>query len=215
MEQVFPVEHGTGPGGLSAKQGFSPPEGAYKKGVVEKVLKPGNFKIVFEDGTRVEAKGSAALKVGSPVRILLAPERSKEPGSAPGDSLFKAGEAEGLQWFAVIPLAFGGVGAAARLEVFVERQKEGARNKVEPAAYFVFTVQTEENGEIQWSVHLKGRQVTLQVFAQFNEKKERLSQLVLEVAAALKKRGLVMTSPAVVLSRAFKVPAGFRLNVRG
>ena len=217
MEQVFPVEMGlTQSNGLSSKSAASVSTSAYKEGLVENVLESGNWMVVLDDGNRVEVRGSGALKSGSRVRVLLpaGPLKAFEPSSTTG--FLKAGRAEGLEWFVMIPLAFGGDKASARLEVFVERQKEGAGPKMDLAAYFVFTVQTEEGGEVQWSIHLKGRQVALQVYAPIKEdKKEYLTKLVREVETSLRKRGFVLAAPAVLLSRPFKVPAGFRLNVRG
>jgi len=218
MERVFPLGWGEAspPRGSGVLNRFAALAGSAKVGVVEKVVGPGTYVIRMDDGGLVEARGPRTLKLGSPVSVTAPAESAKVLGSTADAAVSNREAAEGLQWFALIPLAFGGKKAAARLDVYVEKEKEGTRTKVDPAIYFVFTIQTEECGEIQWSIHLKGRQVTLHVFARPGDgKKGFLNQMILEIEAALNKRGFVLTAPALLLNRPFKVPTGFRLNVRG
>jgi len=217
MEQVYPTEGGASSLWSGKNQGKSSSQApVYPLGVVEKAVGPGNFLVVLEDGSRIEVRGSSELKPGSRVRLSPPPGRLTGGDSAPGVEVPPGETAEGLQWLILIPLAFGGENASGRLEVFVERQKEGLGSKPEVATYFVFTVQTDANGEVQWSIYLKGRQIALQVFSQGPKgDKESLKRLLESVEEALKKGGFVIMAPGVLLSRPFKVPAGFRLNVQG
>ncbi len=218
MEQVFPV--GVGFSSLPIDSNYSGrvtnSQTDFKEGVIEKVFQPGNFIVSLGNGLKIKAKGSGSLKKGNKVRIQLPAKQSLGIEESSSQKITKTLSQDGLQMSAMIPLAFGGKRAKARLEVFVERQMAGGREQGIAATYFVFTIETERNGEIQWSIHLKGKQVTLQVFSNLGEgEKERLKELVCEVEGSLKNQGFSLTAPTTFLSRPFQVPSGFRLNVTG
>ncbi len=217
MEHVFPVEVNISSASVGVSRGkFPSSSGSVKEGVVERILGPGSFIVALPEGQKVRVRGSEALKLGSRVQVQFSPVHSKgtEKLEASGKSVQP--DEKGFQWSALMPLGFGGKGAKARLEVFVERHQESAWDKVVPAIYFIFVVQTEELGEIQWSIHMKGRQVSLQVYAPGAQgSAEGLRLLVLEVEKGLKNRGFAISSPTAYLKQPFKVPSGFRLNVRG
>ena len=217
MEYVFPIEvnvPSASLGGNKAKALLL--IGSIKVGVVEKVIEPGRFIVSFADGVKVRVHGSEGLKLGSRVQVQFSLNRLKGPEGLPGAERLAPREESGFQMSALLPLAFGGKGANARLQVFIERQSRSALDKFIPAIYFVFTVKTIELGEIQWSIHMKGRQVSIQVFAPGAQKlPEKLRMLTLEVEKGLRNRGFVLSTPTVYLNQRFKVPPGFRLNVRG
>jgi hypothetical protein len=215
MEQVFPVEINVSSSSVNLRRGSAASVG-FKVGVVEKMLEPGSFIVTLADGLRVKVEGSKALKLGSRVQVQLPATRTKGTETLLGADQPKNMDENSLHWSALIPLGFGGKDAKASLEVFVERRAGGAWDKIVPAVYFVFVVHTKELGEIQWSIHMKGRHVALQVFAPLVDNSQKaLRDLVLEVEKSLKNRGFVISGPTVYLNRPFKVPVGFRLNVRG
>ena len=215
MEQVFSVEMAGSfsPSALNAGRS-SPASQPYKVGTVEKNLGNGKFVVLMEDGQKIEVRGSAVVKAGQKVQVFSPKASSK--GLLPANSLapdLRGGE--GTQLSVFFPLGFGGNKARARLEIFVEKQPVDKWGRGSPAIYFVFTVLTEEVGETQWSIYLRGRQLNLQVYAPDSAGKERLGDLVIQVEKSLKSRGYVLTTPTVHLKKAFKVPAGFRLNLKG
>jgi hypothetical protein len=217
MEHVFPTEINVSSSSADLNRGkASSAFAGVKEGVVEKIVEPGSFIVTLPDGMKVRVRGSESLKPGSRVQVQFAPVRLKGAERLPGITKPVQPDENGFEWSALIPLGFGGKDAKARLEVFVERQQESAWDKVVPAVYFVFVVHTKEMGEIQWSIHMKGRHVSLQVFApEAQGFPGVLKTLVLEVEKGLKKKGFTILSPTVYLNRPFKVPSGFRLNVRG
>ena len=217
MEYVFPIEVNIPSASLWAnKAKVFLPIGSIKVGVVEKVIEPGRFIVSFADGVKVRVHGSDGLKLGSRVQVQFSLNRLQGPEGVLGVEKLGPQEKSGFQMSALLPLAFGGKGANARLQVIIERQSTSALDKFIPAIYFVFLVQTKELGEIQWSIHMKGHQVSIQVFAPGAQKlPEKLRLLTLEVEKGLKNRGFVLYSPTVYLNHRFKVPSGFRLNVRG
>lgn len=213
MEQVFPVEINIGSAGLNlgTKAGFQQ-TASFKQGVVEKILEPGSFVVTLADGGKVKVQGPSGLKVGSRVQVSTSRTRVQE---AAADIIRNQGGAE-LQGSALIPLGFGGKGAKARLEVFTEKKPSGGSKQAVRAIYFVLMIQTQELGEVQWCIHMQGRSVTLQVFApQKDVKPDEFKTMLGEVERSLKSRGFFLTAPTIYLNRAFKVPAGYRLNVRG
>jgi hypothetical protein len=189
---------------------------AVGEGRVESVLGSGLFVVVLESGQKIQVRGEKALKVGSQVQVLLPNgEKIADKSSALKELSSSSNSESGFQWSAFIPLGFGGKNAVARLEVFVEERTKGAWEKTTPATYFVLTVQTEKYGEIQWSIYIKGRQVAVQVYAKDEEVRKGLSELIEEIEGALKGRGFGMVAPTAILGRPFRVPAGFRLNLKG
>ena len=218
MEKVFPVETTAvfSRLNLRAGKGFRALTQVAKEGLVEKVLEPGCFVVVLGDGSKITVRGSESLRPGSRVRVLPGSSNMKESEAPSRVGTQTAGDESGFQWTALIPLAFGGRRAEAHLEVFVERRVKGLLEKGILAVYFVFTVQTEAQGEIQWSIYIRGKQVTLQVHAPRGEsEREGLKNLILEIEKSLKKRGFLVSGPTIILNRPFKAPEGFRLNVKG
>ena len=211
MQKVVPVDIRDA-GKAFVFKGFVTSNSGYGPGSVEKIIGPGKYLIAMQSGQKVLLQGPRALKVGTQVRVT-APSRPMEPKGVPESNKINSKES-GIQWTAFIPLGFGGKGAAARLRVFVERKKDGPLSKNSPAVYFVFTVETEKQGEIQWSIYLKGRQVAIQVFSGLRSEGD-LKDLIGVVERNLKSKGFVLSGPTVVLARPFKVPEGFHLNVKG
>ena len=187
------------------------PGTGFQFGRIEKVLEPGRFVVVLTDGARVTATGSPALEARTRVRVF--PPAGISRGVGEMEAPIPLAES-GSQWAVLIPLGFGGKRSAARLQVFVEKKKPG--NKGSLAVYLVFGVRTEKQGELQWSVYLKGRQVALQVFAPGPEEgMANFKDLVAGVEKNLENRGFKLMAPTVFLRKPFRVPEGFRLNLRG
>lgn len=211
MEKVFSIPM-TGPGRPVTLPGTVGSGIGFQLGQIEKVLEPGRFIVVLKGGARVTAMGSPALEASTRVRVFPPPGllQGKGEKEAPLPLPLESGS----QWTALIPLGFGGKRSAARLQVFVEKKKPGEKGA--PAVYLVFWVRTEKQGEFQWSVYLKGRQVALQIFAPSpDEKQGKLKDLVGGVEKNLESRGFKLLAPTVFLRRPFRVPEGFRLNLRG
>jgi hypothetical protein len=217
MEHVFPIEVSLSSASMgdNRKNVFSS-MGRIKVGVVEKIVEPGKFVVSFADGVKVKVQGQENLKIGNRVQVHFDLNQMKGNEKLPAPESLDKQEESGIQLSAFLPLGFGGKGATARLEVFIERQSGNGLNKFIPAIYFVFVVQTKELGETQWSIHMKGRQVSIQVFASGVQKqREKLKLLALDVEKGLKNKGFVLSAPTVYLNRRFTVPSGFRLNVSG
>ena len=168
------------------------PGSVLREGVVHEVLGRGRYSIAVEGGLKVEARGSTALKPGDRVQVLSQelPQVRGVVAEEEAPPLLDSG----FIWSALMPLAFGGPKATAKLEVHVEKRSKGLFKKNGPAVYFVFIVQTEGHGEIQWGIHLNGRQMALQVYApQWGHQKEKLRSLADQVEKALLGRGFVMS----------------------
>lgn len=164
----------------------------------------------------MRVRGPENVKVGSKVQVVPT-DAVGDKKKAPLDVLQPSNFGEsGVRLSAFLPLGFGGKGASARLEIFVEERSKSTSPKSEPASYFVFTVKTEKQGEIQWSIYLKGKGVALHVYA--NPKggsKDLLRKLTQEIEKSLEVKGYILIAPTVFLSRPFKIPEGFRLNLKG
>lgn len=211
MERVFSLEAVVALDGL--KKNFGPLE--TKAGQVEKVLAPGDFIVRAKDGSSMRVRGPENLKVGSKVQVV--PPASVEDKKKPLEVLQSSNFGEGgVRLSALLPLGFGGKGASARLEIFVEERAKSTSPKNEPASYFVFTVKTEKQGEIQWSIYLKGKCIALHVFTHpKGGSKDLLRKLTQEIENSLEVKGYILIAPTVFLSRPFKIPEGFRLNLKG
>ena len=189
--------------------------GRVVSGIIEKVLSPGRFTVSLSSGQKIQVRGSDSLAVGHRVQVSWSVIKGAESVSAIPPVLNNL-EAEGYLWSAFIPLGFGGEGSFARLEVFVEKRRKMILEKFQPGIYFIFTAITREQGELQWSVYLKERQVTLQIHSDSGGSgRKRIEELARIVEKRLKSLGFVLTVPTVFLSKRFKAPSGFRLNVRG
>jgi hypothetical protein len=215
MEKVFPIDGSiiklVREGVPSARTRISPT----RYGVIEKILIPGCYIVSIEPDVKITVNGSETMKVGDRVQVSMSQVKPEKKIANANISEPLIISEKGFQWSAFIPLAFGGQGSLARIEAFFEKRK-GAREKETPVAFFIFTVSTEKLGEIQWSVYLRGRQVTLQVYmAVLNELKGGYQDMVREVEENLKRHGFVFAAPTVFLNKPFKIPQGFGLNVRG
>ena len=209
MDKVFPAD------AVSALRlrALEPSAGGLQEGRVEKVISPGVYQVALGDGAQVRVRGGGALRVGDKVRVGSA-EPSRTGKAGPSGTTEGAAAEAGLQWWAMIPLGFGGRDAKAELRVYVEKKPKDAKEG--QAAYFIFSVTTEGQGEIQWSVYLRAKRVALQVYARLKGDSERaLRELAGKVEKALRDKGYVLEVPTVFLAKPFRVPAGFRLNVRG
>lgn len=213
MIQVVPVETGLDYSTSATKSQGSAMALGQSMGQVEKITGAGRYIVLLGDGNRITVQGPESLRLGDKVQIV--PSASKMVPSRPNSAEVVNFKESGLQWLAVIPLGFGGRKANARLEVYVEKKRESV-GKVLCAVYLIFTVQTEKQGSLQWSIYLKGHQVALQVYASMAEKiKQELKNLIREVELGLKKKGFITVVPTNILDRPFVVPAGFRLSVKG
>lgn len=212
MERVSPADLGSPlSAGKAETRGNAGGSRKSMEGSLVKKMGTGLFLAVLEDGREIKVRGSGALKVGDSVEVLAA--KIDAGGSAASDPVLESlGQA--VQWSAFLPLGFGGKGASANLEVFVQKQPKGLSAK-KSGAYLIFTVKTELQGEIQWSIHLMGKQVFLQVYAPGEDRKEKLSSMVQEVEKSLKNRGFTLGGLTIYLNGPFRLPDGYRLNVRG
>jgi hypothetical protein len=214
MEKVFPVEalgvikKNFGMGGA-----FLSPES--KPGVVEKIVGPGRYIVTLADGSQISAQGSRGLRLGNKVLVLPRIEllNEKKDAMETRESSLKE---SGLQLEAFFPLGFGGKKAKAFLRVYIEEKSEDFWEKRPSAVYFVFNIETEKRGKLQWSIYLKGRQISIQVFSDLERvEKEELRILVTSVEKNLQSRGFRLLVPTVYLKSFFRVPEGFRLNIKG
>jgi hypothetical protein len=189
--------------------------GFYKLGRVERNIGGSESVVRLSGGPQVTVRSSSPLKAGDRVRVWFPPAPGPAEGN-PGEVSGPLGGEAGMRWTAFLPLGFGGRDAAAALEVYVEKKEKSRKpGRGDRAVYFVLTVNTEKQGRIQWSLYLKGRQVALQVFAEREAASpENLRAMVEDLEKALLSRGFVLLSSTVVLKRPFRVPEGFRLNLK-
>jgi hypothetical protein len=215
MEEVYPVALALGiaGAGVSLNAGASRGTGGLP-GRVERALEAGRFLVLLPDGDRIEVSGKEGLKPGDAVRVVLKARPGAVTGGGKGAGAGSGETSRGESLMsAFIPLAFGGKEAQARLEVFLPgRGKQAARSKGQVVT-FVFDVTTRSLGRIQWGVHLRGREVALQVYSEA-ARKDPLRALVSGAERALQQRGFVLSATTVFLKRPFTVPSG-SMNVRG
>src|SRR5579872_1073036 len=122
MEHVFPIEINVSSPLIDINRGkaFSNFSGV-KEGVIERIIKPGNFLVTFPDGLKVRVRGSDSIKLGSKVQVQFTPDRLRGAEKlVDAEKAFGPSE-NGFHWSALMPLGFGGRGAKSRLEVFVEQ----------------------------------------------------------------------------------------------
>lgn len=186
-----------------------------KPGVVGKIVEPGKYIVTLADGSQISAQGSRGLRLGHKVQVLSKVDvlnEQKVSMETRGSSLKESG----LQLRAFFPLGFGGKKAEASLRIYIEEKNEGFSEKRIPAVYFVFNIETDKQGKLQWSIYLKDRQISIQVFSDLERvRKEELKVLVTDVEKKLRSRGFRLLAPTVYLKSFFRVPEGFRLNIRG
>ncbi len=214
MEMVFSLE------GMGARTESVASVGQFlnkdsKPGFVEKIVGSGRYVVTLADGNQVVAQGSRGLKPGNRVQVLSRIETltKKKEISEIQKSLDKD---PGLQVEAFFPLGFGGKKAKAFLKIYIEEKNEELLEKRSPAVYFIFNVETEKQGKLQWSVYLRERQIAIQVFSDLGDAMaDVLKALVTNVEKNLRSRGYWLSSPTVYLKSFFRVPEGFRLNIKG
>jgi hypothetical protein len=216
MEEVYPVALMTGitGGGVSSGPGMARSDGT-RTGRIVRVLTEGRYLVLLPDATRVEVSGPAGLKPEQAVRVVSRSGVSPSNGGSP-DGAARGFEDTGFQGptAVLMPLMFGGPGARARLDVYLP--PEGRRRGVRPkgrVVLFVFDVKTRALGRIQWGVHLSGKELALQIWAE-EAPKAAVRGLAGRVESALVGRGFALSSPTMYLSRPVPVPSG-SLNVRG
>jgi hypothetical protein len=123
----------------------------------------------------------------------------------------------GMVWAASLPFDFapGSGGGVVKLEVFVEKVKKHSLEKASRASYLVFTTDFENGDTLQWSVYLKGKNLSMQIYSsEKTAQRHDMDKLSGEIEKRLKKMGFVLTAPTVRLLKPFKIPRGFSLNVR-
>jgi hypothetical protein len=215
MEKVFPLDGKIiepTKKGLPSGKSLSFPD---KCGWIERIVDPGRYIVSLESGVKVTVRGPETLKVGEPVQVF---ENQMNPAYKAIDVNNKVSllSDNGVLWSIMMPLAFGGKGALACLEAFVEKRTRNLKDKTKTATYFVFTHRTEKQGEIQWSIYLRGMQIALQVYSKdVDELAGGLKEMVRDVEESLRQCGYILMAPAVFLRKPFIPPPGFRINVRG
>jgi hypothetical protein len=213
MEKVFLVSGDNKPQGVLAGQDYLKNGLVPGSAIVEKVLGPRQYLVSLTNGTKLTAFGPEALSKGSKVQVDVFSEQ-KLSNTSEQEAIFSP--LKGERWSARMPLLLGGKAQEARLELYVEKVKQGFLAKKDPVVYLIFSVKTDVYGQIQWSVYLKRNQVLVQVYAEKGSiGKKDIRQMILEFEDSLKKKGFSLMAPTVILKRPFKAPAGFQLNVRG
>ena len=218
MEQVFPVNIETL---MVRKDAFLPgnsfTQAHFRLGVVERILGPGRFIVAVDGNLKVEVQGSAFLKVGSPVKMLL----KKFPDHV-ADRVLKRPSLEmpienRPQWTVSMSLGFGGKNAASRLEVYTDRKNIPLFGKDDSAIYFVFSTGTEMQGEIQWCVHLMGKYVSIRVYKNDGMKKMPIDfeTILRNLEDSLRKKGFFVSTPTVILKRPMGMVGAFQYALRG
>jgi hypothetical protein len=214
MQEAFSVEVV----GLSKEpliMGGKPLIPGSRPGIVEKTVGPGKYLVTLRDGKQVTVYGPRSIKIGNNVQVLtrVGAENIKKNIQETQGAVFKE---PGLQLEAFFPLGFGGKKAKAFLRVYIERINGELGEKRPRAVYFVFNIETDKQGKLQWSIYLKERQIAIQVFSDFGTgEKDELKSLVASVEKSLRNRGFRLLAPTVYLKSFFRVPEGFRLNVKG
>ncbi len=184
-------------------------------GIIGKVTGPGKYIVNLMDGQQISVRGARGIKVGDEVHVLTNVENVKVTKDNLESQEVKFKE-PGLQLHAFLPLGFGGKDASASLRVYVEKKKDEFLKNFLPAIYFVFNIHTEKLGELQWSIYMKGRQVAIQVFSDIvHIENDVFKKIVNNVEKNLRDAGFHLMTPTVFLKNAFRIPEGFRLNVKG
>jgi hypothetical protein len=185
-------------------------------GTIERVLEPGRFVVALGSNSKIEVRGAGYLKTGTRVRLLLKDFSTGVLSKNSKTSFVEPQATSDIRWTALLPLGFGGKGSLARLEVFADRGGRDVFKKDNRAVYFVFTIATESQGEIQWYIHLKNTRISIQVYAKrLLENEEKLARLVRELETSLREHGFVISASTVFLRKPMSLPAATRLNLRG
>jgi hypothetical protein len=182
--------------------------------VIDKNIRPGQFWATLENGDRVRVHSAAELTVGQKVTVLVPkPVNAAEVSPIPENRLLA--DKSGMVWTALLPFDFASGEGIVKLEVFAEKVKKHSLEKAGRASYLVFTTDFENGDTLQWSVYLKGKNLSLQIYSgEKTAQRHDMDKLSGEIEKRLKKLGFVLTVPTVRLVKPFKVPRGFSLNVR-
>jgi hypothetical protein len=213
MEKVFLVSGENFPNGLLLGKEYSKQLFLEGEAIIEKVLGSGRYLVTLADGKKLIAIGPESINKGMKVQISALSTENLKAETGPD---LNVSVKNGDRWSALIPVKLGNKTSEAKLELYVERKKDGVFPKKDPIVYLVFSVKTETYGQIQWIVYLKGNQVLIQVYAEKDGVgKKDISQMIKDFEVLLKKKGFSLLAPTVILKKPFKVPTGFQLNIRG
>jgi hypothetical protein len=113
---------------------------------------------------------------------------------------------------AVFPLAFGGKDAKVKIEIYTPKEKGPASKK--KAVYFIITLTTERFGDLQWSIHLWGRNAEVQLYGGLKAKENDIHEMVRNVEVSFRRAGIRLTGSVNRLEEPFRVPRGFRPDWR-
>ncbi len=187
--------------------------------VIEKNIRPGQFWAALGNGERIKVHSAAELTVGQKVTVLVPKPDSSGAAKAsrPLAESRPLVDQGGRVWTALLPFDFApGSGAGVvKLEVFVEKVKKHSLEKTSRASYLVFTTDFENGDTLQWSVYIKGKNLSLQIYSgEKTAQRHDMDKLSGEIEKRLKKLGFILTAPTVRLLKPFKAPQGFGLNVR-
>ena len=184
-------------------------------GVIEKEIRPGQFWARLDTGQRVLVHSAASLSAGQKVTVLPAPAAAAMTKAAPIPAAPDLGGSEGSFWTVLMPFDFGWGESTAKLEIFVEKNKKSASPQAGRASFLVFTTDFADGDRVQWSLYLKGKNVSLQVYSgDQTVRRHDIVGMSAEIEKKLRKMGFILAAPTIRLARPFKVPKGFGLNVR-
>lgn len=181
--------------------------------LIEKAFLSGLYLVSFRDGAQVKVKGPDGLEIGAPVRVFRSPvvPSLATPEGAIANAWLLESEAV-LTLTAVFPLAFGGKDAKGKIEIYTPKEKGPACKK--KVVYFIITLTTERFGDLQWSIHLWGRNAEVQLYGGLKGKESDIHELVRNVEVSFRRAGIRLTGYVNRLEEPFHVPQGFRLDWR-
>src|SRR5208282_3073158 len=104
---------------------------------------------------------------------------------------------------AVFPLAFGGKNAKAKLEIYTPKEKSRASKK--KVIYFIITLTTERFGDLQWSIHLWGRDAEVQLYSGRSSQEDDIRDLIQNVEESFRKAGFKLAGSVCRLDEPFHV----------
>jgi hypothetical protein len=184
----------------------TPPRGAPGGIPVEERIGPGLYRIRL-GGHPLEVAGPEGLKPGDLVRVVGEKAKGGEPGRAIEETTTL------LQGSVLGPLAFGGVDASFRVEVFAP--KEGKPAGESPAVFFLVETDTEHVGKTQWGIHLRDHRLGLQVYLEKGEGPLPLEGWVSNLLDRLTALGYRLEHPLQRLKGPLRAPRGYGVSVRG
>jgi hypothetical protein len=213
MEKVFLVLGENLPKETLAGKEYSKISFGLGDAFVEKVLGPKRYLVSLVDGTKLTAIGPAFINKGTKVQIsplsVSVFQKNAEANS-------RLSPHSGHQYSAFIPLKLRNKTSEAKLELYIEKGKDGFLSKNNPIVYLVFSVKTESYGQVQWSLYLKGKQILIQIYTEKDGAgKNDIHQMIQDFEGSLRKKGFSLLTPTVILKKPFKLPSGFQLNIRG